>query len=519
MNVTMETLRRVQQQLLAQGITWDMAKAAMGEMRNATFNAPGSPTTGLNFYNLEPIAKRLYPAYTPLRNLIPRKQGPGGTAVNWRAITRINTGALPMGIPDGVRAPVLSHEVKEFTAKYVEIGSETSVTFLAQLAGMGFDDVRAQAALAGLRSTQIMEEKYLIGALGTYGLGTTPTPTLTPSNTGGSLTAAASPYHVRVVALSMDGKTLASLTVGVPTVLTMTSASPRATTFTVNGGAGQVSADATASNGSGSSGSIAATVAAVPGAVAYAWFIGTDGTTNCRLAAITSVNKATLTAVPSAIVPPTGYAGVVGTNFDTDHSQNGRVFDGIIGIMGAAGSGSTITSLDGATLTADGAGGVVEIDALLQSMATNYKVSPENMWVNFQQAADIAKKIGASGATASLYHIMVPSGGAQAGLTGGIVVKSYQNKFALDPAKREIAINVHPDVPAGMILYTSQELPPVAFPDANIDGVLQVETLEEYTQREWPLVDRQYESGVYVTEVLKCYAPFSLGMHTNVAAG
>jgi hypothetical protein len=493
--------------------------AALAELQKATFSAPATTTTGLNYYNLEPVAKRLYNAYTPFRNKTPRTKGMG-SAANWRSLSSIDTNRIPMGVPDGFRGAELAHTVTEFTAKYVKIGSESATTFLAQLVAEGFDDVRALQALAGLRATQIREEQYLLTGLGTYGLGTTPTVTAVTSTTAGSLSTSTT-YHVRCVALSAEGLRLsiapASLGGALATQLTMTEAGPRARTYTVNGGAAQVSADATGATGANTS--LDCTVTAVPGAAAYAWFIGSTAT-NGTLAKITTINVANLGSVPTIYsVLPTGYAGDVGTNFGADHSRNSLVFDGVLSIAAASGSGATIQSLDGAVLTGDGAGGITEFDDLLYSMAVNYKVDVEDIWCNYEQVPGIAARIMSGGSGPQLFHIMVPEGAAQGTITGGVTVKAYNNKFALDPARGTVRINIHPDVPAGTIMFTSQALPPVSFPDANIPGIFQVEALEEYVQREWPLTTEQYESGVYVTEVLKNYASFAIGVIQNVKRG
>lgn len=518
MNVTQDTMRRVQQQLLASGITWDMAKGALADMAKATFAAPTSSTTGINFYNLEPIAKRLFNSYTPVRNFIPRRQGPGGTAANWRAVTAIDTARLPMGIKDGFRAAELAHTVAEYTAKYVEIGSESSTTFLAQLAAMGFDDARALQAITGLRAAQNNEERMLIGGLGTYGLGTAGTATGANSTTPGTLSTSTT-YRVRVVALSLEGLGLAvQATATVPaqlaTTLTLTEAGPRARTYTVNGGASIVSADTGIATTTGTS--LDVTCPATPGAAAYAWSIGSTST-NGTFTKITPTNKTNIGAVLTAGAPPSGYADTISTNFNADRSQNSLIFDGILAIIAKSGSGATVTTLDGAALNGDGAAGIVEVDTVLRTLATNSKVSPDNLWMNFAQIAGFTSKIMTpGGAGAQLYQLFLQSGAAQGAVMGGTKVTSYNNKYALDPARQSITVRVHPDVPPGTMLFTSQDLPPVSFPDANITGVFEVETLEEYTQREWPLTTRAYETGVYVTEVLKCYAPFALAALQNV---
>jgi hypothetical protein len=48
---------------------------------------------------------------------------------------------------------------------------------------------------------------------------------------------------------------------------------------------------------------------------------------------------------------------------------------------------------------------------------------------------------------------------------------------------------------------------------------MQILTRKEYYQLEWPLKSRKYEYGVYTDEVLQHYAPFSMGVITNVAPG
>ena len=82
---------------------------------------------------------------------------------------------------------------QDYSAAYKGIGIETSVDFEAQYAGMGFDDVKAIGAKIGLEACMLGEELLILGGNTSVALGTTPTPSLAPSTTGGSLTASASP--------------------------------------------------------------------------------------------------------------------------------------------------------------------------------------------------------------------------------------------------------------------------------------------------------------------------------------
>lgn len=501
--ITDETLAHIRETLAKAGLTEDLMKA--------TFAAPTSTTTGLNYYDLEQYAKRLWPKQTPLRNEIPRMQGPGGTAANWRAVTAIDTSDMPLGVADGVRAGEVAHTVKEFTAKYVELGQESSTTFAAELAARGFDDVRAIQAVTLLDSVQIQEERLIIGGNSDVALGVTPTPTLTPAITGGSLTNAASPYHVRVVALTLAAFRRGSLALGIPTTRAVVSADG-GTTTTVNGGAAIVSVDATATIASGVAGSIACSVAAVPGAVAYAWFIGTAAGSEV-LNKITTVNTVTLTATTSTVTPGTGFADVVGTAFAADHSTNSLVFNGLISLMASTNSNSYFHSMDGVALTADGAGGIVEIDAMLKSMWDNYLLGPDTIWLSSQEMANFVKKVTNNNTTGLNRTIYIDSNAmAQGSVIAGVRVTSYLNKFAMDAAQ-DITVRLHPYLPAGTLIATSRKLP---YANSNVPSVMEMETRREYYQIEWPLVTRKYQTGVYVDEVLKCYFLPALGTIVNI---
>ncbi|MEJ0047076.1 MAG: hypothetical protein WDN04_13875 [Rhodospirillales bacterium] len=117
----------------------DLAKAT------GTFVQPGSATTGLQAYNLEPAAKNLYPVYSPLRNEIPRVGVTGGTQANWKAVTAIDTGIISIGVGEGNRGALIAQSVADYFAVFKTIGAEASVTVEAELSAEGFDDLKARA--------------------------------------------------------------------------------------------------------------------------------------------------------------------------------------------------------------------------------------------------------------------------------------------------------------------------------------------------------------------------------------
>jgi hypothetical protein len=80
----------------------------------------------------------------------------------------------------------------------------------------------------------------------------------------------------------------------------------------------------------------------------------------------------------------------------------------------------------------------------------------------------------------------------------------------------EIPIQVHPILPPGTILFYTDQLP---YPLNGVADVVRKKLRRDYYQMEWPLKSRKYEYGVYADGVLQHYAPFSLGVITNIANG
>lgn len=499
----------VQDQGLAAGASLDALMKALGDapkianptmpeaLAKATFSQSGSATTGLTFYDLEAGAKFLYPVLTPLRNEIPRVSGRGGIQANWKAVTGINTSGIRIGVSGGNRGAVMAVSVADYAAAYKGIGIEDNVDFEAQYAGQGFEDIRALAAKVGLEALMLGEEMLLLGGNGTVALGTTPTPSLTALTTGGAMTATTK--SVIVVALTLEGFVNASVIAGIPTTITRTNAD--ASTDTFGGGSARKSTAATVAT-TGTTGSITATVAAVRGAVAYAWFWGAAGAET--LGSITTVNVATLTT--DAGVGTQTAASLPAS----DNSTNNLVFDGLLTQAMKAGSNAYYRSLDGGTLTTDNAGGIIEIDVALKSFWDNYRLTPDTIWVSSDQALNISRKILASN-TNGAYRIVVNM--EQGMIAGGVMVATYLNRFSMAGAN-VLKVRIHPNMPAGMIFFNTSKLP---YPVSGVGNVVQVRTRQEYYQIEWPLRSRKYEYGVYADEVLQHYFPPAMGVIANVA--
>ena len=136
-------------------------------------------STGLTAYDLQAPAKNLYPTITPLRNSLPRvaRLNPGDAA-HWRSIfSTTGSGFDAMGwVPEGQRSASMSYSAVSVTLPYVTLGEEDTVTFEAEAAAQGFEDINATATLRILQKTMRKEETALLGGNTSLALGTPGTP-------------------------------------------------------------------------------------------------------------------------------------------------------------------------------------------------------------------------------------------------------------------------------------------------------------------------------------------------------
>ncbi len=479
--------------------------------------------SGLVAIDLEAPAKNLYPVLTPIRNMLPRQGGGTGTQALWREVTSIaGPAALPASpwLREGQRSARMQVTTADRSTPYATIGLDADVTFEAQSAAQGFEDLYATTALRLLNQVMIMEEDALLGGNRSVALGTVPAPTLSASGTGATLPAGT--YSVRCFALTHEGLRNAggvgSIS-GIARQVTLTGADGQQ--YVVNGGSSASAGAATQAITLGQA--LSCSVPAVPGAAAYAWYVGTAG--NERLERITTINSAVFTAplvgtgqLLSAVASPTSdYSFNNGTG-----GNNAPAFNGLL--YAAWGSSAAIkvtlptgTPGTGTPLTASGRGTITEIDNVLRQMWDQYRISPDVIWVSAQEMNNIVNKIY-GGTTNGLLRYTVnlnPSGELQAGISSVSYVNMLSTAANGSPT---IPIRLHPTIPPGTILFQTQNLP-AQYQTANVPVVSTVRTRREYYQVPWPQVTRRQEVGVYVEEALLVYAPFALAILTNIANG
>lgn len=487
-----------------------LSKAMTADQLGKAFTQSNSPTTGLTFYDLEGPAKTLYPQITPLRNMIPRVSGKGGTQSNWKAVLGVNTTRQSMGVAEGIRGRIITTSAADYFAAYKTLGLEDSVTFEAQNAGANYEDIKARATKGLLYATMEGEELVILGGNTSVALGTTSTPTLAQT-TGGALADGA--VFVYCVALTLAAYREARASGTVTGTITHVNAGGGASVD--NSGCARASAVATLTvTSGGGSAAVTAVTAVIRGAVGYAWFVGSaTGYANANFAGVSTINSFRITSIPGA-------TGTIPADLQSnDRSKQNLVHDGFLALAANTGFNGTWYTMPtgvagtGTSLTSDGAGGIVEMDAVLALLWENYRLSPQMMFVNSQEQTTLYKRILAGGGVNATQRFTFTAN--QAGITGSGVIKSYLNKYSMDGAV-EIPIKLHPFVPPGTILFMTQDLP---YPANGVTTVNRILTRQDYYQIEWPLIQRQWQYGVYTDQVMQCYAPFSLAVMANIAPG
>jgi hypothetical protein len=317
-----------------------------------------------------------------------------------------------------------------------------------------------------------------------------------------------------VVALSGEGyaNSTRTGTLAVATTKTITGADGK--TYTLNGGASNQSAAATQAVTLGQT--LSCSVAAVQGAVAYAWFIGAAGSE--KLAAITTINSVAFSA------PLGNGSNQAATAVAADYSTNATAFDGLFTTAAKSGSGAYVNYLatgtagTGTPLTASGRGSVVEIDAMMRAMWDSAQLSISILFVNSQELKNITTKVltGASGGSL-INYFQDPKAGEYV-MTAGGTIEFYYNPFMAPGAGRRIPIMIHPMVPPGTIVGWAESLP-IQYQSNDVPNIAEVRTRQDYYQIDWPITTRQRQVGVYSEQVLAIYAPFGMGIISNIANG
>lgn len=495
-----------------------------------------SEATGLTFYYLEQQAKNIYPVFYPLLASTPRVNPMfngmrvGGTAVNWKAITAIDTGGYP-ALSEGNRNENMNITERNFSAPFKFLGKDIQTSFQAQQMGLGFDDVVSLAQLSLLNALLNDEERMLlfgnsgtsgVGGANGYVLGTTGTPVVTLNTDSTVSQLPAGDISVFCVALTPWGNWLATNTgVTLPRLRTNQDGS----TDIINGGTAIVSAASNTVTADSSHTSVTAAVTPIQGAVAYAWYISVNGsptTANAFFSTITPYATAKLTSYvntnQAANAQSSTISGAAG-NLTADHSYNNLDFDGLMTTSftnASATQPSYWKDLNGAGFTANGDGTITEIEAVADYLWTNSKISIDKIYLggNLMDSFSKAVLTASGGAPASqrLMFTMDETGK----IVGGTKVVQYRWKYSTTATAKTIDVVTHPWMPNGTVYFDLINNP---YPAAgnSIPAVRRIVSLEDHFSIKWPYRRLQHELGVYCFETLEHYIPFGSAILTGVA--
>jgi hypothetical protein len=476
-------------------------------------SVPGT-TTGFQPFNLDMVGKLLLPLLTPMQNagLYAVKAGETGDSREYRAIVAKNlskssgiavpaTAALSVTQSAVGRGTLIDYQYLIKKKFFMKIAPEAAITWELYRSSGPFNAL-GKTTIASLITAKELEERHILGAVSTA-LGTTGTPTGVPSNTGGVLTNAASPYVVNCIALNYYGwwyyaqDGLGNVTVD----------------LTNTGGQIPTQAIGTASAGitiaSGSTGSIAMTVPFKQGAFAYLWTIKHSGGT-FSLAAVTTIPTVTITA--EGTVAASTLSTVDGSTLDIQ--GNTVVWDGLFAqtVLDADIPGQ-YTNVAGGNFTTTGSGsGVSQVETMLATFARLWHLSPTHAIMSPQTLAALSNVAIGSGAPA--YRLIVETGG-DGQVKAGTVLSHIRNQFM----QTLIEVLVEPIMPDGkVILYTKD----IDYPDAGVNTNLELHCTDHFLQDFYARITDIAPPGPWSIKTFGAptlYWPRACGVIDNVAVG
>jgi hypothetical protein len=466
-------------------------------------------STGAYSYDLTGIV-RLIPVVTPFRDKVARKSSPNGSPFAiWRAFMDSTASqSTPFAGYDYAGKPMINTE-QDFQAPYVPLARSGQVTQDAFDVARGLFDPYAEQTMQTLNDFLIAEDRALIGGQ-SYNLVQPGTITATPSTTGGTL-AALTTYRVSVAARTAMGY------------------------YYGGNSRGKASTDQTTT---GSTGSIACSIAAVKGAVAYDWFISSNSGGTSFYYATTTTASVTITAATGSNQPlsalPDLYSVIPTLNLAADNgsgvaSGQGQQFNGFLSSLtgdyntagqfvqtGSATANPAVFTDGGAAALALSGGSVTQIKALFLAIWNKVKCSPTALMMNAAQAQEIADLILAQ--PSAVTYLNTDEAGRVDTVAGGRV-----GHVVNTPAGGiTVPIEVHTSLPPGTIIARTDRVP---FPQANISSVLECRTLRDVTQFDYgtsrvadtlgggPRKDFEIRSF----EAFINRAPVAMGVLTNIA--
>ena len=424
----------------------------------------------------------LVPVNVPARNntsAFPRViAGEGSQVALWRTWLNINSSQYSAAVGRDYAGSMTQFLEQDVYAPYEPVAKAGRVTLDAVAFARNYVDALAQAELQTLNQLFIAQDMNIINSQN-WSLGTPSAPTVTPAVTKGNIPDSTHVY-VKVAARSganyfEGGSTIASL-----------------------------EHDTTTGTTGGNVNSITASIAAVKGAVAYDWYVGTVGTqyyyttttvASCLITAVPTAPQALPTSLPllSTLLPGVGclpFGNPSATNpqlpvagngvaptADTSYSAN--YYNGVIASTlgdysstgpvtpGGSGTPTGATFIDnGGTAPQLSGGGIDILDSINDAIWASVQLSPTAYMINSLQGDEISKLILSS--SSAVTFLPPTDADARTNLAGGGYIGRYINRAA---GGVPVVLEIHPRLAPGTIIARTDRVP---FPGSNIGSVFEV---------------------------------------------
>jgi hypothetical protein len=500
--VSAESLASIQEML-------ETAKASNADLTK-DFNLTSPIPSGAVAFDLEAPMKQLTPKPTPLRNSLPRIKGQG-TSHRFKALTgatgtgtggvgvihpgiadSTQTNFAPSGAANGLfyaRGPKIQYAGIDTNIPYFQFSVSDEVTWSAQYAGQGYQDIRQVSRTYLLYSSMLLEERMLLYGRGTNtafgGVLAAPTIGIATARAAAAgetaITGATTNVFVKIVAESGDfGVSQASAVVSVAVA------------------AGQV-VDITYTLPAGATGArmFVSTGAADPGDAAR-WLVPGKRS---------GYNKITL----QGLLPTTGpsvttYTTVNGATVNLAAADGGSAYangyDGIWSYCTGPNAGYT-NALNG-TFSNSNPG--IEFQNAFAAMFDAVKADPDRILMNGRDRKQLSETL--KGNTAANYFLQVTQDQVS-GATLGSVVPTIINEVT----GKRVNVQVHPWLPQGNSAILSDTLP---IPDTQVSNVWSVVNVQDYLGMDWPVQQFTFDCSSYWFGSFVCYAPAWNGSITGI---
>jgi hypothetical protein len=144
------------------------------------------------------------------------------------------------------------------------------------------------------------------------------------------------------------------------------------------------------------------------------------------------------------------------------------------------------------------------------------------MFVSSQEQQNITAKVLSNASGPLLRYDVSATPGQPYAISAGGQVRYYYNPYTgggMEAGGGDmIPVVAHPDLAPGTLFAHCAKLPEW-YQSNEVPNTAEVITRRDYYRIDWPLRTRRREYGIYAEEVLAVYAPFALGLISNIANG